>query len=81
MTNLGDWDCTRNWRRITEQRLAKIHSEVSGLHEAHANRIVDLVEELERVKKETMEALEKVIERQDKMRDWVVSKLGKNGGE
>lgn len=75
-SEIANWDCTHNWRRITERRLAKIHAELEGLHAAHAARVVDVVEDLETLRGEVKD----LADRFAKMRAFVIEKLkGRNG--
>ena len=66
---MQDWDSIELWRRHIERRLNEIGSSVKGNQDFQADRIADLLEQLEEIRT-----------RQDKMAAWIKAKFS-NGGE
>jgi hypothetical protein len=73
-------DIQRHWREILERRLNQIGSQIKGSQDFAADRLADVIEMVEELRKD----LEKVKERQDKIADYVkanVPKREKREGE
>jgi 50S ribosomal subunit-associated GTPase HflX len=76
------WDLQHRWREQIERRLNQIGSLVKGNQDFHADRICDVMEQIEELRQE----LAKVKERQDKIADYVRANVPKRkkleaGGE
>ena len=64
---MNDWDNERLHLKQIERRLGELGSIVKGQQSFHADRLSDLVEQIEELRKE----LSRVAERQDKMAEWI----------
>ena len=71
MTAQQDWDTIYVWRQQIERRLAETATSVKGMRDYQSNRIVELVEEIEQLRKELKKTQERVKERQDAMAKWL----------
>ena len=76
MTAQQDWDTIYVWRQQIERRLAETATSVKGMRDYQSNRIVELVEEIEQLRKD----LAAVKDRQDKIAAWIKQHFPKNGG-
>lgn len=67
-------DTLSTWRKQIERRLNEIGSAIKGTQAFNADRITDLVEQIDELRQE----LKRVSDRQDKMAAWLKAKE-KNG--
>lgn len=74
---MSEWDNTRRWREILERRLNQIGSLVQGNQNFQADRIVDVVEQIEEVRQEVREAVARIDARMDKMKEWIIENVPK----
>ena len=50
---MNDWDSTSRWRAILERRLNTLGSQVKGTQDFQADRITDVVEQIEELRQTT----------------------------
>jgi len=78
-----DWDTDAAWRKQVERRLLEVGSLVKGNQSFSADRISDVLEQLDELRtelKRVSEELKRVSERQDKIADFLKKHFPKNGG-
>ncbi len=74
---MDERESQRWWREQIERRLNQIGSQVQGNQSFQADRIVDLVEQIEELRKD----LAAVKERQDKIAEYVRANMPKRDNE
>ena len=82
-----EWDTNKAWRRQVERRLYELTSLVKGNMPAQADRIADIVEQVDELRQELKrqdEFQRQVSDKLDKVAEYVkanVPKKSSNGGE
>jgi len=69
------WNTFHNWRKIIERRLNKLGSMVEGNQNFQSDRILDVTEQIEEVRKEVRE----LTKRMDEAAKYIKARLPKNG--
>jgi len=72
----ADWETTELWRKQIERRLYEWGAAVKGAELVQADRISDVVEQIQSLRKE----VEAVTERMDKMAEWARTHTKKENG-
>ena len=75
------WQTVEMWRKQIERRVFELSALVKGNAPTQSDRILEIVEQIEQVRKELKEELEKITTRQDKMAAWLKDKCSKCNGE
>jgi len=73
----SQWLTCELWRKQLERRLYELGALVKGNLPIQADRIADVVEQIETLRKE----LERVKKRQDKMAEWAKNHMKKENGK
>ena len=68
-----EWDSNAAWKRQIERTLNRLGSMVTGNQKFQADRIADVVEQIDELRQE----LKRVAERQDAMADWIKANIPK----
>lgn len=72
-----EWDTSQQWRRQVERRLSEVVALARGRVHGEADRIADLIEQIDELRREIAkhdelaDRLLRVEERQDKMAKWL----------
>ena len=75
---MDDWDSLQRWRRQVERRLNEACSLVNGNNKTQADRIADVIEQIDELRRE----LAAMNERLDKAAEYVKANVPKReGGE
>lgn len=72
-----EWDTNKQWRKQIERRLYELGSEVKGQVPIQADRIADVVEQIDEVRKE----LKRVSDKVDTMGEWIKKHVPRKGGD
>lgn len=78
------WHSHERWRAILERRLNQIGSEVAGNRKAQADRVADVVEQIESARndlEQLRKEFEEVRDRQAKIADWLKKNATKREGD
>ena len=68
-----EWDTNQTWKRQIERQLHRLGSMLHGQIPIQADRIADVIEQLDELRTE----LKRVADRQDAMADWIKNNLPK----
>ena len=72
--SIMEWDSNKAWRRQMERRVYEVASLVKGNQSAQADRIADVVEQIDEVRGE----LQRVSEKLDKVAEYVKTNVRPN---
>jgi len=72
-----EWDGNQRWRQQIERRLNEIGSRTVGNQQYQADRVADLLEQIDELRKE----LQRVAERQDRIAEWLKARAKPTNGE
>lgn len=72
-----DWKSPEIRLKQAERRLYELTREVKGMQPAQADRLADVVEQIQEVRQE----LQRVSEKQDKMAEWIKKHMPRNSNE
>ena len=72
-----EWDSNAAWKRQIERTLNRLGSMVTGNQKFHADRIADVIEQIDELRQE----LKRVADRQDKIAEFIRANIPKSCGE